>query len=154
MKRNILFSGIIFFSLVYWFSEGATEGYTWADSIRRDINIIISGTLGDGAGILGYHGYRFLEVLGILSIALLSWILKPKPFRNSGFNYYCIFFGSQFTGAFIYERVLMYVSRGILFKDPGWIFKMFGLEIPRYPWQDWIILTIGVLFIVWGLLRK
>lgn len=50
--------------LIYWFAEGATEGYTWADSERRMENVIIKGG-SDGNGILDYHSWRFLEIFGI-----------------------------------------------------------------------------------------
>ena len=154
MKRNLLLSGIIFFSLLYWFSEGATEGYTWADTIRRSINVIICGKIGSGAGILDYHGWRFLEVLGILSVALLSWKAKDELPVNLDVNFYLVFGGSQLAGTFLYERVLMYVANGNLFKDPGWIFHIIGLEIPRYQYQDWFLLFCGIIAIYWGLARK
>ena len=31
----------VFFMLVYWLSEGCTEGYTWANKSRRTKNSLI-----------------------------------------------------------------------------------------------------------------
>ncbi|MCJ7801820.1 MAG: hypothetical protein MUP82_05630 [Candidatus Marinimicrobia bacterium] len=143
MKKLILFTLLI---LLYWFAEGATEGYTWADPDHRMENVIIKGGA-QGNGILDYHSWRFLEVLGIYGATLIA-ILSIRNIRRfiwSGI-------GSMLVGMFIYERVLNYVNDGTIYKESGWRFYIGGIEIPRYFWQDITLLVIGLSLIVVGII--
>ena len=38
----------VLFMLVYWFSEGCTEGYTWATKAKRTKNSLIFGAMKKG----------------------------------------------------------------------------------------------------------
>jgi len=145
MKKSIVFVLLI---LLYWFSEGATEGYTWADKEQRMENVIIKGGA-KGNGILDYHGWRFFEVLGIYGATLLGIfsIRRDPTFIWTGF-------GAILAGMFVYERVLNYVDKGILFKEPGWVFYIGGLEIPRHPLQDITLLIVGISLIAIGYIRR
>lgn len=145
MKKSIVFILLI---LLYWFAEGATEGYTWADKTQRMENVIIKGST-KGNGILDYHSWRFFEVLGIYGATLLG-IFSVR--RDPTLIWTGI--GSILSGMFIYERVLNYVDTGTIFKEPGWIFYIGGIEIPRYPWQDILLLLIGIGLILTGFLLK
>ena len=142
MIKLITFILLIF---MYWFAEGATEGYTWADSEPRLENVIIKGG-SEGAGILDYHSWRFLEVLGTHGAILIAILFGLS---RSSFIYTGI--GSMLVGMFTYERVLNYVNSGSIFKPPGWIFYIGGIEIPRYFWQDLILLGVGLVLIGLGI---
>jgi hypothetical protein len=141
MIKTILFILLI---QLYWFAEGATEGYTWADREQRMENVIVKGRA-DGNGILDYHGWRFMEVLGIYGATLLGILsIRKDP------TYIWLGIGSIMAGTFVYERVLNYVVDGTIFKEPGWQFYIAGLKIPRYSWQDITLLIVGIGFIVAG----
>ena len=127
---------LIFFVLLYHISEGATEGYIWADEAQRLTNPIIKG-FASGEGLFGYHSWRFIENVGIIGTVL--------SFRNIW-----VFVGSWMAGYFFYERVLNFVVDGTVLKPEGWLFGMFGFEIPRYFWQDLMLLTVGVILIIEG----
>ena len=102
--------------LLYWISRGFTEGYRWADKIPSAKN---------------YHIWRLVEVLAIL-IAL-------------NIHYGAEFiFGEMCVGAFLYERINMKISQNKWFKKEGEIFDI-GYKIPRYKYQDFIILGAGLL---------
>ena len=145
MKKTVLFILLIW---LYWFAEGATEGYTWADKNQRMENAIIKGGT-NGNGILDYHSWRFFEVLGIYGATLLGIlaIRKDPTFIWTGI-------GSILSGMFIYERVLNYVDTGTIFKEPGWLFYIGGLKIPRYSWQDITLFIFGIGFIVTGIILR
>jgi hypothetical protein len=53
----------------------------------------------------------------------------------------------------MYERALNYVVRGELFKQDKTEYHIMGLVIPRYRWQDWLALVIGVALFAWALVR-
>ena len=40
-----------------------------------------------------------------------------------------------------------------LFKQDKTEYHIMGLVIPRYRWQDWLALVIGVALFVWALVR-
>ena len=61
----------LFFMVVYWLSEGCTEGYTWAKKARRTKNALIFGSVNkkgkpSGQGILDYHAWRLGENIGMV----------------------------------------------------------------------------------------
>ena len=61
--------------ILYWFSEGVTEGYTWAKPKRRKENKLIRPNHGTN-GIIDYHGWRIFENLGIWGTVLCSFFLN------------------------------------------------------------------------------
>lgn len=145
--------------LLYWFAEGCTEGYTWADTIRRKENKLIRrGDKTTGVGKIDYHGWRFFEILGthgaklIIALTLLVganlygwyWVYI------GGIKFIITGVGSMLLGMFIYERALMYVCANTYFKENGWPFYIFGKIIKRYIWQDLLIALLGLGLIVWG----
>ena len=101
--------------ILYWISRGVTEGLFWQDANYK------SST---------YHLWRLVEVVAvILAIVLYKdfWVL----------------IGQSLVGMFIYERVLMKIADNKWFKDEGTLFDI-GWEIPRYRWQDCLILLAGI----------
>ena len=141
---------LIFFVLLYHISEGATEGYIWADEIQRQVNCIIKGSA-SGNGIFDYHGWRFFETVGIIGTVLTYYRVW---YHNFGIWMFWMFIGSWLSGYFFYERILNLVVNGSIFKPEGWIFGIFGFEIPRYFWQDILLLIIGVSLIIYGINKR
>ncbi len=131
MKKYLKYIVVVFI-LLYFVGNGATEGYTWADSTQRLENPVIRGGV-EGDGFLDYHGYRTFE---------------------TGFVFFASFcllgiggLGTSMVGLFIYERILNFVDKGIWFKEAGWEYYIVGFTIKRYMWQDFAVLIIGVVLI-------
>lgn len=103
------------FTLLYWISRGFTEGWKWADKIPSSA---------------AYHLWRLIEVIAIFGIVLFT----PTIW---------VFLAQNLIGMFIYERINMYVDQRKWFKEPGAIFDI-GLKIPRYKWQDYLLLLLGI----------
>ena len=57
MILQILFCLLI---ILYWFSEGVTEGWTWSTKKRKETNKLIHPNNGKN-GIFDYHMWRILE---------------------------------------------------------------------------------------------
>ena len=130
---------IMLFLLLSFIGEGATEGYTWADSVQRAENPIIKGGA-EGKGFLDYHMWRAFETFFLLfaSACLLSY---------GGL-------GTSFIGVFVYERILNFVDKGIWFKEAGYEYYIAGFTIKRYAYQDWLVLVIGVGLITYYFIKK
>ena len=124
--------------VIYWLSEGCTEGYTWANKTRRKWNKLICGSIGKGAkGKLDYHAWRLGENIGIVG-CIFSVLLIP-----SFWSLLLTFLGSWMVGYFVYERALNYICLGDPFSAKGpW--KMMGIEIPRSNTFDWAVAGIGL----------
>jgi len=106
----------ILWIVLYWITRGFTEGWKWADKIPS-------------AG--AYHIVRLIECIAVYAIAVSAF----------GWRYPTAMF---LIGMFIYERINMYVDKKVWFKEKGSKFDI-GIKIGRYPWQDWGLLTAGVL---------
>lgn len=129
---------ILAFIILYLFAEGLIEGYTWAGSYQRKTNLLISGKLNREAGFLDYHMWQMIKTLAIMMLALAS----------SAFSSYIVLgvsiLGSWWIGFFIFERALNYVNYNRLFpQKSNW--NILWWEIPRRPWQDFMILLIGII---------
>ena len=77
--------------ILYWFSEGVTEGYTWAKAKRRKENKLIHPNNGKN-GIMDYHGWRIFENLGIWGTVITAYFMKPccdVPVK-SFFLFFCL----------------------------------------------------------------
>ena len=131
--------------VIYWLSEGCTEGYTWANKTRRKWNKLICGSIGKGAkGKLDYHAWRLGENIGIVG-CIFSVLLIP-----SFWSLLLTFLGSWMVGYFVYERALNYVCLGDPFSAKGpW--KMMGIEIPRSNTFDWAVAGIGLALVVFSI---
>lgn len=130
---------IIIFILLYFIGEGATEGYTWADSEQRMENKIIKGG-SEGNGILDYHGYRTLETCFVFFASIVMLGIGGL--------------GTSMIGLFVYERILNIVNIGAYFKPGGWEYYIFGMNFKRYAYQDWLILVIGVTLVGYYFIMK
>ena len=77
----------------YWFSEGCTEGYTFANSDRRKENKLISEHKGKGEGVLDYHAWRLGENIGTVGAVASAYMISSEPL-----NFAMILTGSWLTG--------------------------------------------------------
>lgn len=135
--------------LIYWLSEGCTEGYTWASKKERKENKLIFGSIRkgkpDGKGILDYHAWRLGENIGNVGCMLSAFTLGVI-----GMNFYglaVIWLGSWMMGYFIYERALNYICLGDPFASKGpW--KMMSISIPRSNTFDWVVFVVGFVLVL------
>ena len=110
----------LLFMLLYWFSEGCTEGYTWATAKQRKTNKLIFGHIKKGKptgkGILDYHSWRLGENIGTVGCILGAYSLGIYMETNfydlikeidSFFNYKLVikkcFFEQALSYAYKYE---------------------------------------------------
>ena len=138
---------LFIFLCLYHFAEGCTEGYTWAKPTRRKKNILIQGRMGEGAAYIDYHGWRYGENIGIFFSVIIGFYIPTCT------DLILTLLGGWLVGSFMYERALNYVVRGDLFKQDKTEYHIMGLVIPRYRWQDWLALVIGVALFACALVR-
>ena len=138
---------LFLFLCLYHFAEGCTEGYTWAKPTRRKKNILIQGRMGEGAAYIDYHGWRYGENIGIFFSVIIGFYIPTCT------DLILTLLGGWLVGSFMYERALNYVVRGDLFKQDKTEYHIMGLVIPRYRWQDWLALVIGVALFACALVR-
>ncbi len=118
-----------------WTGEGFTEGFTWSSDAQRKSNRWIRGDWAkDANGMLGYHGWRWIEDIGKFGAIL---VFLPV-------NYWLFFAGVTFVGWFIYQRAMGISRKNEWFpaKSP---YKIFGREIPHRPFLDWTVLAVGII---------
>ena len=70
--------------VIYWLSEGCTEGYTWANKTKRKNNKLIFGAIHngkkDGVGYLDYHAWRLGENIGMVGSIFSAFLFSNKSF--------------------------------------------------------------------------
>ena len=138
--------------VVYWFSEGCTEGYTWASKTRRSKNALIFGSVNkkgkpSGQGILDYPAWRLGENIGTVGCILAAFTLG-----SVGVSFYSlvlIWLGSWMVGYFVYERALNYICKGSAFTTKGpW--KMMHISIERSSKFDVAVCIAGLIVFYLG----
>ena len=135
--------------ILYWFSEGVTEGYTWAKPKRRKENKLIRPNHGTN-GIIDYHGWRIFENLGIWGTVLCSFFLNIslKSFLLLGV-------GAWLIGTFLYEAALNHIYYGKIWKPVDYKWHIFGRDIPWFGGKKSLVLVgLGLLIISLGILEK
>jgi hypothetical protein len=133
--------------VIYWLSEGCTEGYTWADKTRRKWNKLICGRRSsdkDSSFKLDYHAWRLGENIGIVG-CIFSVLLIP-----SFWSLLLTFLGSWMLGYFVYERALNYVVSGNPFVKKN-DYHLMGITIPRSNTFDCIVAIIGLVLVILGI---
>ena len=142
----------LFFMVVYWLSEGCTEGYTWANAKRRKSNKLIFGSVNkkgkpSGQGILDYHAWRLGENIWTVGCMLAAFTLG-----SVGVSFYSlilIWLGSWMVGYFVYERALNYICSGSAFTTKGpW--KMMHISIERSSKFDISVCVLGLIIFYLG----
>ena len=142
----------LFFMVVYWFSEGCTEGYTWANAKRRKSNSLIFGSVNkkgkpSGVGLLDYHGWRLGENIG-----MVGCILAGSTLGTIGVSFYSfalVWLGSWMIGYFVYERALNYICFDDAFKLKG-DYHLMKITIPRSNKFDWAVCILGFVIFYLG----
>ena len=137
--------------VIYWLSEGCTEGYTWASKKERKENKLIFGSITNGqrsgVGYLDYHAWRLGENVGTVGCMLVAFTLG-----SVGVSFYSlvlIWLGSWMVGYFVYERALNYVCLGDAFASKGpW--KMMSISLPRSNVFDWGVCVLGLVIFYLG----
>ena len=147
MIESILFTIAM---LIYWFSEGCTEGYTWASKEKRKTNILIFGGVKNGQrsgmGLLDYHAWRLGENIGMVGSIFSAFLF------SNFWSLLFVFTGSWMLGYFIYERALNYICYKDMFPQKGpW--GMMGIEIKRSNIFDCLIALIGITIIIIGVIN-
>jgi len=150
---SILFpvAGAIVFVMWYWFGEGCTEGYTWADPMRRHMNLIIKpgkhDSTQDSKGWWCYHTWRVTgENVGMYGGMIMFGVLVKLGVPIWSILLY--YAGATFAGIFFYERVFNYIAYNDLWPQKvNWDFLNGTVSIPRRPWHDILFLAIGIVLI-------
>ena len=134
--------------VIYWLSEGCTEGYTWASKKERKENKLIFGSITNGkrsgVGYLDYHAWRLGENIGIVG-CIFSVLLIP-----SFWSLLLTFLGSWMVGYFVYERALNYVVSGDPFVKKN-AYHLMGITIPRSNTFDCIVALVGIGLVIVGI---
>jgi hypothetical protein len=114
-------------SLFYCISTGILEGYAHTTSENKLLNSLISPTIIEGKGILGYHVWRTIELFSTLGLIIVF----------TGHIYYFLWILVFFP---VYEFFLVFVNRYgkytilelIKLQKVEWSFQ--GFNIIRFPW--------------------
>mgnify|MGYP006410894279 FL=1 len=62
--------------ILYWTSEGVSEGFTWATKARKKSNKLICHQFNRGEkGIFDYHAWRIFENIGIWGTVIIAFFL-------------------------------------------------------------------------------
>jgi len=134
------------FIIMYWFSEGVTEGYTWAKPKRRNENKLIHSN-NKSNGIMDYHGWRIFENLGIWGTVITAFFLDVsiKSFLLIGV-------GAWLIGSFLYESALNHIYYGKIWKPVDYKWHIFGKDIPWFGGKKSLVLVgLGLVIILLGI---
>ena len=63
--------------ILYWFSEGVTEGWTWSTKKRKETNKLIHPN-NKSNGIFDYHMWRILENVGVWGTVILAFLMNAS----------------------------------------------------------------------------
>ena len=145
----------LLFMVLYWLSEGCTEGYTWANAKRRKSNKLIFGSESkkgkpSGKGILDYHSWRLGENIGTVGCILAAYSLGMWVEINF-YDLVKIWLGSWMIGYFVYERALNYVCFDDAFKVKG-EYHLMNITIPRSNKFDWGVCILGCVIFYLGVM--
>jgi len=133
--------------VLYWFSEGVTEGWTWSTKKRKETNKLIHPN-NHSNGIMDYHGWRIFENLGIWATVILAFLLD-----SSFSKFFWLGLGAWFIGTFSYEAALNYVNKGTIYKPVGYKWHIFGYDIPWWGGKRIYALPItGCLIILYAII--
>ena len=147
MILEILFCLLI---VLYWFTEGVTEGYTWAKPKRRNENKLIHPN-NKHNGIMDYHGWRIFENLGIWGTVITAYFMTPccgVPMKS----FFLLGIGAWLIGTFCYEAALNYIYYGKIWKPVDYRWHIFGKDIPWFGGKKSLILVgVGLAIILLGI---
>lgn len=131
--------------ILYWFAEGVTEGYTWANSKHKNENKLIHPN-NKSNGIMDYHGWRLLENIGIWGSIAIAYFLTI-PFKVAAL----LGVGAWLIGTFCYECALNHVNIGTCWKSKSYKWHILGYDIPWITGKSTLVLLgLGILLIAYG----
>ena len=134
--------------ILYWTSEGVSEGFTWAKPARKKSNKLICHQFNRGEkGILDYHAWRIFENIGIWGTVVLAFFLDItlKKFLLLGV-------GSWLIGTCLFEFALNYVNKNTIWKPADFKWHILGYDIPWWGGKRVLALpTVGLSVLVYGI---
>ena len=137
--------------ILYWFSEGVSEGFTWASAKQKKVNKLIVHQLNakhGGAGIMDYHGWRILENMGIWGTVIIAFFLEITIQK-----FLLLGVGSWLIGTCLYEFALNYVNQGTIWKPWDFKWHILGYDIPWWGGKKVLVLpTVGLSVLVYGII--
>ena len=134
--------------VLYWFSEGVSEGFTWATKARKKSNKLICHQFNRGEkGILDYHAWRIFENMGIWGAVIIAFCLEIS-FKK----FFLLGLGSWLIGTCLYEFALNYVNTGTPWKPVTYRWHILGYDIPWWGGKRVLALPIvGLSVLVYGI---
>lgn len=134
----------LYFALLYFIGEGATEGFTWSNQYVRDNNNIIGKT-----GLFDYHTYRVgFENVGMVGMIIVAFLQCGEL---NIIEFLLLFSGSFLLGVFVYEKIFDYVAYGKFWaqKSDYVIFKSVKFIRGKYTWiYDMVFLISGIILLI------
>tara|TARA_R100000908_G_scaffold55644_2_gene30954 strand:+ start:379 stop:831 length:453 start_codon:yes stop_codon:yes gene_type:complete len=137
------------FIVLYWVSEGVSEGYTWATKTRKKKNKLICTHMGKGdAGMFDYHAWRIFENMGIWGAVIIAFCL------NISFNkFFLLGLGSWLIGTCLYEFALNYVNKNTIWKPIDFKWHILGYDIPWWGGKRVLALPVaGLIVLIYGII--
>ena len=136
------------FIILYWFSEGVSEGFTWSTKTRKKKNKLICLHMGKGdAGMFDYHAWRIFENLGIWGTVIVAFLLEIS-FKK----FFLLGLGSWLIGSCLYEFALNYVNKNTIWKPIDFKWHILGYDIPWWGGKRVLALPVaGVIVLIYGI---
>ena len=136
------------FIILYWFSEGVSEGFTWSTKTRKKKNKLICLHMGKGdAGIFDYHAWRIFENLGIWGTVIVAFLLEIS-FKK----FFLLGLGSWLIGTCLYEFALNYVNKNTIWKPIDFKWHILGYDIPWWGGKRVLALPVaGIIVLIYGI---
>ena len=133
--------------VLYWFSEGVTEGSTWSTKKRKETNKLIHPN-NKSNGIFDYHMWRILENVGVWGTVILAFLM------NASFSkFFWLGVGSWFIGTFCYEAALNHVNKGTIYKPVDYKWHILGYDIPWWGGKRIFVLpAVGFVILLYGII--
>ena len=125
------------FIILYWFSEGVTEGYTWGNAKRRKENKLIHPNNSTN-GIMDYHAWRILENIGVWGTVITAYFMTPccgVPVKS----FFLLGIGAWLIGTFCYEAALNHIYYGVIWKPVDYKWHILGYDIPWWGGKKYLI---------------
>tara|TARA_S200000501_G_C20503873_1_gene603855 strand:- start:34 stop:495 length:462 start_codon:yes stop_codon:yes gene_type:complete len=140
------------FIILYWFSEGVSEGWTWANKTRQKKNKLICLHMGKGhAGMFDYHAWRIFENLGIWGTVIIGFLMGG--YDVSFKKFFFLGLGAWLIGTCLYEFALNYVNKNTIWKPIDFKWHILGYDIPWWGGKRVLALPVaGLLVLIYGIL--
>ena len=140
------------FIILYWFSEGVSEGWTWANKTRQKKNKLICLHMGKGhAGMFDYHAWRIFENLGIWGTVIIGFLMGG--YDVSFKKFFFLGLGAWLIGTCLYEFALNYVNKNTIWKPIDFKWHILGYDIPWWGGKKIFILpATGLIVLLYGIL--